>query len=121
MCGFQYHSFENCPSKRGSRDAIVGAVWVTTMALPEISVSIRSTKAASRKASALAWLALMPISRLSFMYERQYGSSETEYKPRSEERRVGKEGVSTCRYRSSPNPQNRKRDIRAYHIRHITP
>src|SRR3546814_9829432 len=65
MCGFQYHSFENCPSKRGSRDAIVGAVWVTTMALPEISVSIRSTKAASRKASALAWLALMPISRLS--------------------------------------------------------
>src|SRR3546814_5893460 len=74
MCGFQYHSFENCPSKRGSRDAIVGAVWVTTMALPEISVSIRSTKAASRKASALAWLALMPISRLSFMRSEEHTS-----------------------------------------------
>src|SRR3546814_8786732 len=82
--------------RRHTRCALV--TGVQTCALPICSLGLLRSiaPAASERSSAeLAWQ-LPPISVVSRFDERQFAAV------RSEERRVGKECVSTCRYRWSP-------------------
>src|SRR3546814_14882768 len=80
--------------------------WSSTCALPILfataSTSAWATRNSSRICFACSQAALLASS------DQPWVSASSCARPRSEERRVGKECVSTCRSRWSPSHQNKK-------------